>query len=222
MELKRVTLVCGHYGSGKTGIAVELARALKKRYANVAAADLDIVNPYFRLKDRAEELRREGIRVIASEYASSGLDLPALPQELYSITEDRALRAVIDLGGDDRGALAMGRWRDALIAENDYEMLCVVNRYRPLTADAASTVAILREIEIASGMRCTHIVNNSNLGAETTAETVLSGMEYAREVSARSGLPLKMTCAPRTIAEQLEDRVENLFPLDIAKAFFSA
>lgn len=216
MELKRVTLVCGHYGSGKTGIAVNLARELRKRYDNVAAADLDIVNPYFRLKDRAEELEREGIRVIASEYASSALDLPALPQDIYSITEDKTMHAVVDLGGDDRGALALGRWRDAIANEGDYEMYCVVNRYRPLTADAVSAEAILREIETAAGMRCTHIVNNTNLGCETTEEIILSGLEYAREVSERCGLPLKMTCVPRRLAGELKDRVENIFPLDLS------
>ena len=118
MDFKRIVLLSGHYGSGKTNIAVNLALRMRAAGPRVALADVDIVNPYFRARDSREELEAAGIRVIASEFASSNVDLPALPPEIYAITDDRGLRAVIDVGGDDRGALALGRWRDAIVEEN--------------------------------------------------------------------------------------------------------
>lgn len=217
MDFKRIVLLSGHYGSGKTNIAVNLALRLRKARERVAIADIDIVNPYFRTKDSQAELEAAGVRVISSAFASSNVDLPALPQEIYAVTDDRTLSAVIDVGGDDRGALALGRWRDAILAEDDYEMLLVVNRFRPLTRDAAATLEVMREIENAAGMRFTAIANNSNLGEETTPEDVLSSMDYAREICRQTGLPLKLTSVSEALFPALEGKIENLLPLKLQR-----
>ena len=217
MDFKRIVLLSGHYGSGKTNIAVNLALRLRQARARVAIADIDIVNPYFRTRDSRSELEAAGIRLISSEFASSNVDLPALPQDVYAITDDRSLSAVIDVGGDDRGALALGRWRDAILAEDNYEMLLVVNRFRPLTRDAASAIEVMREIEAAAGMRFTAVVNNSNLGEETTAQDVLGSMAYAREICAQTGLPLKFTAVREALCPALEGKIENLFPLTLQR-----
>ena len=217
MDFKRIVLLSGHYGSGKTNIAVNLALRLRGERPRVAVADVDIVNPYFRARDSRGELEAAGVRVICSEFASTNIDLPALPQDMYSITDDRDLSAVIDVGGDDRGALALGRWRGAILEEDNYEMLLVVNRFRPLTRDAASTIEVMREIEAAARLRFTAIVNNSNLGGETTPEHVLDSMSYARELCAQTGLPLKFTSAREDICPALEGRIENLLPLRLQR-----
>lgn len=213
MLFKRITLLSGHYGSGKTNIAVNLARRLRASKENVAIADIDIVNPYFRTKDSQAELEKAGIRLISSPYAGSNVDLPALPDEVYSITDDRSVTAVVDVGGDDRGALALGRWRDAILQEGDYEMLFVINRFRPLTATPEDAVEVMREIEIASGIPFTAVVNNSNLGDETTARDVLESGAYAANVCAISALPLKMTTVREELYPWLEGEIGNLFPL---------
>ena len=213
MLFKRITLLSGHYGSGKTNIAVNLARWLRASNENVAIADIDIVNPYFRTKDSQAELEKAGIRLISSPYAGSNVDLPALPDEVYSITDDRSVTAVVDVGGDDRGALALGRWRDAILQEGDYEMLFVINRFRPLTATPEDAVEVMREIEIASGIPFTAVVNNSNLGDETTARDVLESGAYAANVCAISALPLKMTTVREELYPWLEGEIGNLFPL---------
>ena len=215
MDFKRIILLSGHYGSGKTNIAVNLAFLLRKTCENIAIADIDIVNPYFRSKDSQEELRQAGIRLICSEFANSNVDVPALPQEVYAITDNRDMTAIIDVGGDDRGALALGRWRDAILEEDNYEMLFVINRFRPLTKDAVSTIEIMHEIEAAAGMRFTAIANNSNLGNETTVEDILSSVAYAEEVSRLSGLPIKMTAVREDLLPALKDKIENLFPLKL-------
>lgn len=213
MQFKRITLLSGHYGSGKTNIAVNLARRLRASRENVAIADIDIVNPYFRTKDSQAELEGAGIRVISSPYAGSNVDLPALPDEVYAITDDKSVTAVVDVGGDDRGALALGRWRDAILQEGDYEMLFVINRFRPLTATPEDAVEVMREIEIASGIPFTAVVNNSNLGDETTARDVLESGAYAANVCAISALPLKMTTVREELYPWLEGEIGNLFPL---------
>ena len=215
MDYKRILLFAGHYGSGKTNIAVNVAMHLRREREKVTIADLDIVNPYFRTEDSREELARADIRLICSEYAGTNLDAPALPPEMYAITDDRSMTAVMDIGGDDRGALALGRYTPAILEENDYEMLLVINGYRPLTRDVASTMEIIHEIETAGGIPFTAIINNSNLGEETDAETVLSSLAYAEEISAATGLPIKMTTVRAELYAELKDQIPNLFPLTL-------
>jgi len=215
-------MILGHYGSGKTNIAVNLALELRKVHDRVAIADLDIVNPYFRTKDSLDVIREADIRLIVSEYANTNLDIPALPQDMYAVTDDKGLTCVLDIGGDDRGALVLGRLRPELMRENDYEMLLVINKYRPLTATPDLTIEVMGEIEAAANMRFTGIVNNSNLGAETTARTVLDSVTYAEEVSKRTRLPIVLTTVKAEIAKELEGKVENLFPLNLQKNFIES
>lgn len=217
MEYKRLTLLCGHYGSGKTNVALNMAYELKRSYENVAIADLDIVNPYFRTKDSAAELEELGIRLIVSEYAGTNVDIPALPQQMYSLTDDKNVKAVIDVGGDDRGALALGRIAPDIIAENDYECLLVINKFRPLTPDAVSTIEVMQEIETAGKIKFTGLVNNSNLGVETTAEDVLGSVAYANEVASLTGLPIKCTAVSESLYNELSGKIENLFPLKLQR-----
>ena len=215
--LKRLTILCGHYGSGKTNVAVNIAAELKKSHDSVTVADLDIVNPYFRTKDSAAFFEQQGIRLICSAYANSNVDIPALPQEMYALTDDRSMTAVLDIGGDDRGALVLGRLAPKILLENDYEMLMVINCYRPLTRDAASTMEVLREIEYAGGIRFTGLVNNSNLGAMTTAEDILASRDYAEEVSGLSGLPVVMTTVRQELYPAVVGKVPGAFPLGLQK-----
>ena len=217
MDYKRITLLCGHYGSGKTNIAVNMAMELRKMYERVAVADLDIVNPYFRTLDSRDDFEHAGIRLIVSAYANSNVDIPALPQDMYALTDDPALHAVVDVGGDDRGAYALGRLSPAIREENNYDMFLVINKYRPLTPDAESTLEIMHEIETAASLPFTGIINNSNLAAETTPETVLNSVSYAEEVSRLSGLPLVLTSAETTVAEGLYGKIDNVFPMHLQK-----
>jgi len=214
---KRITLFAGHYGSGKTNIAVNYVKELRARRDMVLLADLDIVNPYYRAKDSAKELEQADIRVISSFFANSNVDLPALPQEIYAITDDRRWACVLDVGGDDRGALALGRLVPAILEEGDYDMLLVVNRFRPLTRDAQSVLEVVEEIQAACRLPFTGIVNNSNLGAETTAEDVLGSMDYAREIASLCSLPVVMTSVEERLLPALEGRVPDLFPMKLQK-----
>ena len=214
-SFKRLTLLCGHYGSGKTNVAVNLAFYLKEQYNNVVVADLDIVNPYFRTKDSIEDFKARGIELICSEYANTNVDIPALPANMYRLTADKDITAVIDVGGDDRGAYALGRLVPEIEAENNFDMLMVINGYRPLTPDAESTVEVMREIETACGLKFTGLVNNSNIGEETTAEDIIKSIGYANEVSQASGLPIVMTSVKRELYDELKNKIDNLLPLTL-------
>ena len=217
MKNKRVTLFAGHYGSGKTNIAVNYALHLKEKYEKVVITDLDIVNPYFRTADSLDELTKAGIKLISSEFANSNVDLPALPQDVYSILDDRSAVAILDIGGDDRGAYALGRYETAIREENDYEMLFVFNMYRPLTPDAMSAFEVMKEIELAGKIKFTAIVNNSNLGVLTTKEDVIASQESAKELSRLSGLPIKMTTVSENLVNSFNGEIDNIFPLKLQK-----
>ena len=215
MIYKRITLLCGHYGSGKTNVAVNMAYDQKEKYERVAIADLDIVNPYFRTKDSAKDFEDRGIELICSEYAGSNLDIPALPQQIYSICDQKDKQVIIDVGGDDRGAYALGRIAPSILSENNYEMLFVINCFRPLTRDAESTLEVMREIEDAAKIKFTAIVNNSNLGEETTREDVLKSLAYAEEISQKTGLPIKCTSVYNRLYDDLKNEIPNLFSLKL-------
>ena len=218
MEHKRLTLFAGHYGSGKTNIAVNYAIAMAKEGKPVCIADLDIVNPYFRTKDSAAQLAEAGVKLISPWFANSNVDLPALPAEAYRLVQDKSVYGVMDIGGDDRGAYALGRYVPSIREENDYRMVFVANCYRPLTATAQEALEVMGEIETACGLKFTDIINNSNLGAETTPQTVLESLEYIRELSQLSGLPVLAHTAEETVARQLE--ISNVFPLRLQDKYF--
>ena len=216
---KRLTLFAGHYGSGKTNIAVNYAIAMAGEGKQVCIADLDIVNPYFRTADSAKRLEAAGVTLISPQFANSNVDLPALPAEAYRLVQDKSIYGVMDIGGDDRGAYALGRYVPALKAEGDYRMVFVANCCRPLTPTAEEALEVLREIETACGLRFTHIVNNSNLGPETTPETVLESEAFIQRLCGLSGLPLWLTTAEEGIAAQLP--LPNVFPLRLQEKYFA-
>ncbi len=189
-QLKNIVITAGHYGSGKTNVAVNLAVAFAKNGFTTAIADLDIVNPYFRTADSAKFLENQGISCLAGEYANTNVDIPTLPFELPSLflRKSNEYRSVLDVGGDE-GAVALGMFCRQ-IEECGYDMLYVINSFRPLTADPHDAADLLRDIENASRLKCSYIVNNSNIGYETSAEDVKNSETYANEVSALTGLPL--------------------------------
>ena len=213
MKPKRITIFSGHYGSGKTNVAVNYALKLREEHKNTAIADLDIVNPYFRTKDSADLLKKNGVRLIVSEFAGTNLDAPAMPAEAYSIIDDKSLFSVIDVGGDDRGALALGRYSDA-VRNSEYDMFFVCSMYRPLTRTPEEAYEAMLEISGAASLPFTGIVNNSNLGILTSPSDIEKSLEYAEKLSELSGLPIAFT----SVRSDLADSVANMgkvFPIKI-------
>ncbi len=189
--MSRLKIITGHFGSGKTEFALNLAM---QQSGKTVIADMDTVNPYYRTADAAHVLSEHDIRVILPQFANTNVDIPALPGEVLSVFANKEETAVFDVGGDEDGALALGRY-NRFFMEEPYEMYFVINAKRPLTQNAEDCITILREVEAASRLSVTHLVNSTHLGSETTHETVMEGQAVVEEVSRRTGLPIAYTVA---------------------------
>ena len=205
-----LSIIFGHYGCGKTNLSLNLAFDAAKRGEKVTIADMDIVNPYFRTTDYADALTDRGIRVIKPSLAGSTVDAPSLSSEIYSAFETDGT-VIIDVGGDDAGAGALGRFCEKINAIEKKEILYVVNRFRPATAKPEDAVQILREIEKACKLKADAIVNNSHLCTLTEPEDILKGYEYALKVSELSGLPLKMTTVNESLYKELMGKIPDIY-----------
>ena len=215
MDIKRITIFSGHYGSGKTNVAVNFSMFLKKQFEKVSIYDLDIVNPYFRTVDAQKTLEKSGVDLVVSPFAETNVDMPAMNAKSYKMLEKNSGYSVVDLGGDDRGALAMGRFSQGINEENNFDMLLVVNVYRPETRDIEGILQIKSEIERVSEISFTGILNNSNIGLETTAENVYNSIDTVNELSKITGLPVKFTCVKRGL-EIDEKKIPNkILPIDL-------
>lgn len=218
-SIRPLTVVTGHYGTGKTNLAINLALGLARSHGDVTLVDLDVVNPYFRSSDYTALLSRHGVRVVAPTFAGTTLDTPSLPASIGAALTSGG-HVLVDAGGDDVGATALGRYAHDIEAA-DHDVLYVINRYRSLTATPQEAADLLAEIERASRLRATGVVNNSHLKDETTAETVLDSLAFARETARLLGLPLVCTTIPARLADSLSDipgettYVENAYPVEV-------
>ena len=210
----RLSIITGHYGTGKTEFAVNLALALAAEGDNVMLADLDIVNPYFRSRERKQLLAQAGVRLISSSQACSDADVPALPAELLAILENRDITGVLDIGGDPVGARVLARFRPKIIQE-DYQLIYVLNANRPEVRTPETAIAYLRGIEATTGLTCTGIINNTHLCGETTEEEIRKGAALAAEVSRETGIPVLCHVAEEKFIPSLSDLPETVFPITI-------
>ena len=212
---KRITIFAGHFGSGKTEIAVNYALWLRKQGKKVAVIDFDVVNPYYRSKDAEPLLGERGIQVIASPYANTNLENPAVPAEINAVLEDSSCYVVLDVGGDDDGAIPLGSIHSKIIGE-EYDLFFVLNERRILTQTPVQAMDMLRNIETVSRLRATGIINNTHLKEFTQVQNVLDGQELARRVSEESGLPIVYVSGTKEILEQLSSEYDGLkFPLEL-------
>ena len=211
--MKKITIFAGHYGSGKTNLAVNAAIALKRRHDSVILCDMDIVNPYFRTKDSEDILKEAGVRLISPRFANSNVDLPYLPAEVAAIFNGENI-SVIDVGGDDSGAIALGQYASR-IENAGYDMFLVLNARRYLTLEPDEAVAILHEIEAASSLRFTGLINNTNLGHESTAEIVTQARGYVESVARATGLPLVDTSFREDLSPALTAQDGAAWPIKI-------
>ena len=125
-QTSRLTVFTGHFGSGKTEIALNYSIRLARRGETVTIVDLDIVNPFFRSSEAKDVLNREGVRVLAPTFAGTTVDVPSLPSEIYAVFQDKRSRVVFDVGGDEKGAAVLGRYHPYFNSE-PYDMFYVIN-----------------------------------------------------------------------------------------------
>ena len=188
--MKKITVLFGNYGSGKTELSLNIALSLAERSADVALVDLDIVNPYFRSSEHRSLLESRGIRVIAPVFANTAVDVPSLPPDVYAAF--RHEYAVFDCGGDPVGATALGglkRYFDD--SREDTEALFVVNTRRPFQGTAETLEESLTRIQARARLTADGLVLNANLGPETTGDELAEGYAVVRALSGSTGIPLR-------------------------------
>lgn len=212
-DASRLTVVVGHFGSGKTEFSVNLALELAKAHPT-AIADLDVVDPYFRSRECRELFESRGIQLIASSQACLDADVPSMPAEVARFFADEGLYGVLDIGGDASGARVLARYRRQLKACGA-RIICVVNANRPLTDTPEKAETYIKSIEAAIGLPIDGIVNNTHLCNETAVEDITAGAVLAHQLSASTGIPVLCHAAPAGIAEDVPDLQETVFPMQI-------
>lgn len=206
--MKRITIFAGHYGSGKTTAAVAYAKKLREQHEKVMIVDIDLVNPYYRTKDAQEELSALGIRVISPTYANTNIETPSVPAEMMAAFSQKDTYVVFDAAGDDDGAIVLSRFF-VEFSQEDYDFFLVVNTKRPLTKDKESIIIYKEEIETASRLRFTAIVNATNLSEETKVSHIQEGEAIVNQVAQETGLPNRYTFVMESLISQLPEELSQ-------------
>ncbi|WP_210364749.1 hypothetical protein [Bacillus sp. REN3] len=202
-----ITIITGHFGSGKTETAINLAFEWKKKHDKVAVADLDIVNPYYRARDVRALFAENGIELIAPAEKLAQSDLPIVTGDIYRVLYDPEYKVIIDAGGDKDGAMALGQFYNDW-AGMQPEVLFILNANRPYVSTLEGAIDTVLKIESASRLKVTGLVNNSNVGSDTRVEDVLKGVELSRKLSGELGIPIKQTI----LSGHLEEKAESFDP----------
>ena len=213
--MKRINVFTGHFGSGKTEIAINFAINLARQGRKVVIVDLDIVNPYFCVRELKGELESQGIKVISSNPDYVNAELMVVPPEVLSIFNDKTYDVVVDVGGDDLGAIALGQY-NKYFKEEPYDMYFVVNTNRPFTEGMEGVEEYIRDIQIASRLKVTKLINNTNLSYETTIEDILAGHKEVEKISLKNNIPYEFTVCKEEFLQEVSQLIDKrIFPIKI-------
>ncbi|WP_123054681.1 ATP-binding protein [Clostridium sp. JN-1] len=212
--MSRISILAGHAGSGKTEIAINCAVNLIKSGQKVVLIDMDIVNPYFCIRDMKGKLEDMGIRVISADPDLSNAELMVVPPEVISAFHDKSHKVIMDIGGDDGGAIVLGQY-NRYFKEEEYDMYFVINNNRPLTSKNEDVEDYMKSIERASRLKVTHLISNTNMSYETAPSDILKGDKNVAELSKKLNIPYKYAVCPRRLEEKVKGKVNaELLPID--------
>lgn len=214
-EGSRISIFTGHFGSGKTEVAINYSIKLAKQNKKTCIVDLDIVNPYFSVRESREYLEKLGIKVISPTIDITTAELNTVPIDVYSAFNDKSYEVVLDIGGDDIGAIALGQF-NRFFKEEYYDMYFVINTNRPQTKDALSIVEYIKSIEKASRLTVTYLINNTNLSYDTDISDIYNGQNIIKEVAEKLSIPVRYTSIRKDLAQNLKMEVlGEILELDI-------
>lgn len=200
--MKRYYVIIGNFGSGKTELALNMAFEARLKGEKVTLVDIDVINPYFRSTERKAELDAAGIRLISPNFTSSGVEVPSIPPEIFSVFSDNSDVVIFDVGGDPVGSIAMGQYYGYFKELENFEVWYVINVRRPLSSGTQENLEMIGKIQGVSRLKVTGIINNTNLAHETTEEDIFDGLEVTREVSEQTGFPIIGTVGTREVLER--------------------
>jgi len=209
---KRIEIFVGSFGSGKTEIAINYSIYCRKSHAKVAIVDLDIVNPYFRTREVKNALNLKGVKVVAPEGKLTYADLPLISPEIKGLIQNSDYHLILDVGGDDIGTVVLGNFR-YFIKDLDYEMLLVVNSYRPFTQNVPQIKQMAQEIENSSRLKISGIISNPNLSRQTDEKIIKQGHILIKQASQKLNLPIKFICIDERFSQKIkqENFEESIF-----------
>jgi hypothetical protein len=216
INLNGLVVIVGNYGSGKTEVSINLAVNRKRAGLNVGIADLDLVNPYFRTREARITLTDLGIQVILPPEQYLQADLPVLSPTIAGMIRQSGDLTILDVGGDDAGAMVLSSLADAFSGKKVH-MLQVVNPLRPQTSTVSSCLTMRNEIEKAAQLTITGLIGNANLIDETSAEDIYSGYEFIQAVSQESGLPLAFITVSQELLPTIDMKRFSCAVLPIAR-----
>ena len=215
MDSKRLILFTGHFGSGKTEIAVNAAIRSAQSGQKTILVDLDIVNPFFRSTEVRDQLEAYGVQVISPNFAATTVDIPSLPAKIYSVFVDQSAKVIFDVGGDEVGAKALGQYFPYFQKE-PYEMYYVINTKRPLSAKEEDILYMMQEVQNKSRLKVTHLINNTNLSYETKTCDIIEGQNLISKIAKSVKLPIAYITGVKGVLEQLPEDLEgSLLPISI-------
>lgn len=193
--MKRVAVLIGNFGSGKTEIALNLVFEGAKHHKTVLV-DLDVINPYFRSAERKQELTAAGVKLLHPNFAFTTVDVPSLPPEIRSVFEDDHEFVVFDVGGDPAGATVLGQYKKDFdsLPEGNLEVLFVINSFRPFSAEPQMVAELYERIRYRARLTITGLVNNANLSVLASANDLLAGYDIIKSVSEQFNIPVRYTC----------------------------
>lgn len=213
---KRIRLFIGHYGSGKSEVSINYVTRLREIVdGEVALADLDVVNVYFRTREKKDLMKKLGITPIDSSIQTTTLDVPAISAEIMRPLHDSNVNYVLDVGGDNVGGRIVGRFAEHFKSD-DYDMFFVVNANREKTQTAKEVLGYIDTIEASSKLKVTGLVNNTHLLRETTVKDILKGQEVVKEVSKMKNIPIKYVCCLESLVDKLPADLEgDILPIKL-------
>lgn len=203
--MKRIRIITGHYGSGKSELSVNMVTKLKEDHDKVAIVDLDIANPYFRSREKQDAMEDMGIKVYHNSFGYDiTQDLPALSAAIREPLENKDFSVIVDAGGDDSGARVLNQFRKYFLGD-DCEMVFVINANRRETSTVEGCLEHLDRIQMETGLQVDAIVNNTHLLSETTAEDIKKGYALATEVGKILDIPVIASYCNEKILKNIKD-----------------
>ncbi len=214
--MKRYYVIIGNFGSGKTELALNMAFEAAAKGEKVTLVDIDVINPYFRSTERKAELNAAGIRLISPNFTSSGVEVPSIPAEIFSVFSDNSDLVIFDVGGDPVGSIALGQYYGYFKELENFEVWYVINCRRPLSSGADENVEMIGKITGVSRLKVTGILNNTKVSHETSVKDLFDGLDITREVSERTGLPIIGTVGtPEILSEFMAEAERRGIPREL-------